>query len=814
MPEEVFVNRLLIGLSIITFLYQDSHADEGMYYPSQLPYEAIQIAYPDVVLTPEKIKQVASAAVKISSGGSGSFVSPNGLVLTNQHVAYACLQDLRSQGLISAEKTGFATDSYFAHSLEEELPCETYQLHQTLDVTDVTELVVPNIPRGTPQKEVDKFMKDISKKLVSLCEGISPSLSQKDYSDAQDELNIVCKFNPARMIEKFYLEKIKVYRDVRLVYIPSSDAAFIGGDALNFQYPRHAVDAAFLRAYGNENQQVSDTPCKSCSGYGETQKIHNALTGKVEKRFKGLETNEPLNTDTFYLRPSTKTDIKNGDFVMVVGHPYRTTRLRSHHKSDFDQNIKIPITLAVYSAKESVIQARIDELSGTEDPDLIKEREALKSQRSRLMNTFQYYKGVSDGLARLDILNKGIEKDNALSNAIQSNGTFQIKYGHLFKSLETINQTLNKYSMLSELLSTLKTNGVFKAPTTLLELVTSDLPNETTDEKKTQFVENTALLSTDVNVSISILAVAIEMIQSSQSNSNEENIFLSWIAEIQGYEKLNPFDIATNLIRFGLKGSNLYQNKEKRLNLLSLKLEELSNEGDTLLSMAIQIHNTAKAIDEKLSLLTPQQKPLRTLYAKALEEVMGQTMGYEDANYSLRISYGKVAGYQKGTQENPIDVASHTTFSTWAETTLDGTLLSDLFTADEANHAAQSAAVFQDQVINFISTLDITGGNSGSPILNKDLKVVGAAFDGNWEMIATDFMFDNTIGRTVSVSLPFVIQYMNADAAEGLGNPEAIKHQNRISLELTAAERGESIFEDGPPQFLFPRGPDPHEDGK
>jgi len=182
---------LVIGSSILSVLFFlgsfKVHAEEGMFYKDQIPFKKINKTYA-VDLTKEKVNKISKAVLKVSiggGGGSGSFISPDGLVLTNHHVAYDCVQDLRKKGKISAKKGGFASDYFYAKTYTEELPCSTYELHVTKEIIDITDQVVPALPKTGGLKEKNKVLEEISKKLISICEGISTKLSYEAYAKKQ-----------------------------------------------------------------------------------------------------------------------------------------------------------------------------------------------------------------------------------------------------------------------------------------------------------------------------------------------------------------------------------------------------------------------------------------------------------------------------------------------------------------------------------------------------------------------------------------------------------------------------------------------------
>lgn len=825
MKSSLVILALLI--STLKFnVYPTAHAEEGMFFKDQIPYETINTTYPGVNLTPDKINKISKSVFKISiggGGGSGSFISPDGLVLTNHHVAYDCVQDLRQQGKLKSEKTPFASDFFFAKGYDTELPCQQYELHISQDISDVTSMVVPQLPTGDFKLKKDALEK-ISKQLVSICEGLPTDLSDEAFEKEQERLTTVCELTSLSSIEKFFLEKRTVIRDVRLVYAPSKDIASLGQDALNFQYPRHAADFAFLRAYGNGQRRLPE--CNHCSPvdtYGEVKEVQNKK-GQPESRFFAHASNKPLDTSTHYLSPAITQPIQENEYVMIMGFPGGTTRLRDHNSIDFRINYQHPFEIAFYQALEHPMSARIAKLENTTDPTLIEEREGLKSDRASIMNSIQASQGMLGGLIRTELLQKKIELDQRLEAAIASNEKFKQGYGHVLPTMSNIYQDLRQANPTTTWLGNISRSGIFGIPSNIVTIVEGLDPNSGNpapdhikpklEKARTTLIENASLQPIDKDISIRVLSTALEIAKDKRYVIPLLNAVMFLISTIPGLDltTVTSEALATFIITSALDQSRIFsdkdEGKELRKKLLHSSLAQLRESQDPLIVVALKLKDTIKPEQEKFQRALGQVLAIRTQYGQALKEVLGEAgMNYYDANFTQRFTYGSVKGYQEKSGNEVLSVAVNTNFFDIPNTQLNGAPLLKVLSKDEIAFCEKAGKVFGNQPVNFISTTDITGGNSGSAVINKDLKVVGTAFDSNWVGIVQDYTYDNSSGRTVSVSLPFAIQVMNMDVAGGMDVAHAIHTPNRISQELENAENGKGSYIEPPKLMKLPVEP-------
>jgi hypothetical protein len=372
-----------------------SLADEGMWMPdslSKLPLaemkkRGFELKPEDVYsLTKPSLKD---AIVQISIGGTGSFVSPEGLILTNHHVAFAAVTRA------STSEKDYINNGFLAKSRAEEIPAQGYFIKITQDFKDVTAEVLSAVK---PEMSFEARLRAISLKQEEIGKANS---REKEGIDAQ----VV----EASGGYQYFLYTYLKLRDVRLVYAPPKSIGYYGGDPDNFEWPRHCGDFAFLRAYVG--------PDGNPAGFNKA--------------------NAPFKPKKFL--PINATGIKEGDFSMVMGYPGSTFRLRESYSVEYRQNIQLPDQIAS-------LRQQIDTLTkvSEKDPQL---KIRFADRIFSLSNALKAYEGAVAGLKRMDLVARKRAEESDMKKWVGANQVAKAKYGETLPQLESLYLELTANSL-------------------------------------------------------------------------------------------------------------------------------------------------------------------------------------------------------------------------------------------------------------------------------------------------------------------------------------------------------------------------------
>jgi hypothetical protein len=683
------------------------HADEGMYLPDtigRLPLDrlkkrGLKIPISDIYNpTGPSIKD----AVVIIGGGTGEFVSPEGLILTNHHVAFDALV-AASDATHDYGNTGFT-----AQSRATELPAEDYTVTITQDLKDVTNEVLNGLSLTTPDRSgtIQKRVQAIESAGTRADEGIQVRVLALNEGLA------------------YYQFTYQILRDIRLVYAPPKSIGYFGGDPDNFEWPRHCGDFAFMRAYVGPN--------------GKPATYSDKNVPFKPKKFLTL----------------SAAGVKEGDLMMVLGYPGSTRRYRESYSVAYNQDVAQPFFIDLLAKQIEVL-----EQIGEDDPA---RRVKLQGPIFDLSNTLKNFQGSVLALRREDVVGKKRIEEAVFTKWIEADPGRKEKYGEVLPSLAKAYATLNKTAQKDLLVQQLGTaSGLLDVGTFALLLAAEKEKPET--ERNATLLSPAALQRAKSRVT-SIFAdrnpilereMLVYLLRKASTLPPEQKIealekrFANLSPEARREAELNFARSVIESKRFATAEtvSALFDMTQTQLRDLREPLLDFAGELNGLISQArgrTQIFNTAIF----------QWRPL------LLEgmSVMKGGMTYPDANRTLRFSYGDVKSY------SPRESITYTAF-----TTLAGVIEKDTgrepFDVPEKLKQLQRAGDFGNYgntdkssvPVNFISTADIIGGNSGSPILNGRGEQVGIVFDGNYEGLGNDFFYNEARGRSISVDIRYVL---------------------------------------------------------
>lgn len=695
------------------------HADEGMWMPSQLPEIARQLKAAGFKGQARDLAELAkppmNAVVKVG-GASGAFVSKDGLVLTNHHVAFGVIQynsrpgrDLIQDGYIAADRGG-------------ELPANPdYRVLVTTGFDRITDRILADA-KGRQGRAYYDAVDAATKRAVAECErepGYRCSVANMYYGT------------------DFYLVRQLELRDVRLVYAPPNDIGNFGGEVDNFVWPRHAGDFTLLRAYvGRDGKPADYSP-----------------------------DNVPY-VPPAHLQVSTR-NVKEGDFAMLAGYPGVTFRHRM--ASEFANQIdwQLPSRVAVY-------QRMIDVIEGAAAKDEAA-RVSYANQVRGLKNTLKRAQGELDGLRRSDAARVRREDEAAMFAWLDKQPDAAAAKADIAAAQTVLDAGLATRER-DQLL------GLIQSQTQLLRaaLTVQRLAHERTrpdTERESGFQQRDETLITGQlkqvqrryapEVEKALLAELVTQYQAlpaSQHVPEFDAVFGTTPAQLK--QKLDAMYAGTKL-----------GDEAQRLAAMQADAATLAKTEDTVLKAAATLLPAILRMDEASKNSAGELLRLRPAYMRALiafRKSQGRAV-YPDANSTLRVSYGRISAMdpRDGVHYRPL-------------TTVQGIL--EKHTGQEPFNAPQplrdaiakgdfgttAEPSLDTQTVDLLTNLDTTGGNSGSPVLDAQGKLIGLNFDSNWEAVSASWMFDPRFKRAIHVDM----RYLRWLLAKVYPAPHLLKEMN------------------------------------
>lgn len=664
------MKRFLTMCLALSFIFSTlASADEGMWLYNESPKDKIKAKY-GFELTQQWLDHVRLSSVRFNNGGSGSFVSADGLTFTNHHVGAGCVQQLSSEGH-DYIKTGF-----YAKTRAEEAKCPNLELNELVGIEDVTDKVDAGVKPGMSAAEAGQAQRS--------------AMSQIENSCSQST-GLRCDVVTFYSGQVYNLYKYKKYTDVRLVFAPEFDSAFFGGDPDNFTYPRYDLDITFFRVY---------------------------------------EDGHPARLDN-YLRWS-RTGVKDNDLIFVSGHPGNTSRLLTVAQLDYLRDVDYPSRLALYKRRIALLQ---DFSKQSQENARIATEDIFGLQNSQKA-IIGYDSGLLDKLI-LDQKSADEAKLRAAYNANPKNAGSPDPWEEIAQAMKLQRDIYPQLTYLERLRGF--ASGLPQIARTLVRAAEEKpKPNA---ERLREF-RDSALPSLEQQLfSTAPVYKSLDTVLLTDSLTEMQDTWGKDNPEVQKVLKGKaPADAATELIA-GTKLDDVAVRKQ--LYDGGQAAIEASNDPLILAMRAIEPDALAvrKEFDDKIDSVVRRDG---TLIAKARFAQSGFSQP-PDATFTLRLSYGAVKGYKENGKNIPYS------------TTMGGAY------EHAAEHQNQPPYKLPDSwmnakgklnlktPLNFVSTADIIGGNSGSPTVNKEGEVVGIIFDGNIESLPWNIAYSDMQGRAVSV---------------------------------------------------------------
>ena len=690
---------ILTLLSVFTF---QSRADEGMWLPlfvQRLNY--VDMQKEGLHLTAEEIYSINHSSLKdaiiIFGGGcTGEIVSPNGLIFTNHHCGYGAIQSH------STVEHDYLSDGFWATRYEEELPTPGLKASFLVSIQDVTAAVLAGVTPNMTEFERANKIKENSK-----------NIEAENTKGTSYNARAVSFFNG----NEYYLFLYDVYTDVRLVGAPPTSIGKFGADTDNWMWPRHTGDFAVFRVYANKDNKPAEYAAD----------------------------NVPMKSKQFL--PISIKEKKKGDFAMIMGYPGRTTRYATSTaiKSALEKNN--PMVVKIRTKKLDIL--REDMAADAE----VRIKYAAKFAGSA--NYWKYFIGQSKGLKQLGVYDRKKELEDQFVKWISLDKDRGTKYSKALPDISTAYETINKYEAAVRYNAEAIMRGCeIIAFTGNFNKLANELARPNPDQMLIQTLskqvsENSDQYFKNYNMAtdIKMLAAMLQLYYNDVPTEMQPAYLEKMHAKYKG--NFEPYSKAVFV-------KTIFSSKAK-VDAFLADPKSKTVEKDPAFVLQKAFSANVEIID---GLVNPSNDLLvkgNRLFMQGLREMQSDKVFYPDANSTMRLTYGQVLDY------SPADAVDYDFI-----TTLDGLMAKEDPSNPEFVVSEKLKLLYKSKdygrygengkmVVGFLTNNDITGGNSGSPVLNGDGELIGLAFDGNWEAMSGNYAFEPKLQRTICVDIRYVL---------------------------------------------------------
>ncbi len=642
---------------------------------------------------------IKDAIVQLGNGCTAEIMSNKGLVFTNHHCGYDAIQTL------SSVEHNYLEDGYWASSFEEELPAEGLTVTFIDDIIDVTQDILKGLsPELKPEER-----QSIIDKNINLLNTQTP----------QDRFHTI-EIKPFFKGNKYFMIKKTTFYDIRLVGTPPASLGKFGGDTDNWMWPRHTADFSVFRVYAD----ASNNP---------------ALYSPDNKPY----------TPKYSLKINLE-DLKEDDFTMVMGFPGRTTEYLTSYAVKMKQDIRNPARVAVRERTLAIMDKNM------------KNNQALKlklaSKHASLANYWKFWIGESQGLKKFNAVKAKEEFEKEFTKRVNSSRRWSGLYRNLLPRFKELYNQLEPYGVVQDYTSEVFNRNIDLPTVAMITNMLVERGNQNGEAAYAQLKERfkgylleNVLKNFDPKTDQEIFASLIDLYV-----TKVDKTFIS-PALTEALKNQTPEALAKTVYENSVLSS--LEGIEALFTNSSFEDFKKQLENDP----AYQLFIAQKQwIDEKVSkpanAINTQIDALMAKYLKAQMDLFPEKHFYPDANFTLRVAYGRVKGF------TPRDAVFYKPFThlygvieKYVPNDPEFDLPQNLIDAYNKKDYGQYASKDGTLITNFLATNHITGGNSGSPILNANGEHIGLAFDGNWEGVMMDVYYRPEIARSIHVKDNYVL---------------------------------------------------------
>ena len=696
--------------AIVALLAVNAFGAEGMWMPQQIPQLSSELLKLGLKIDPNRFADLTGdpmGAVVSLGGCSASFVSPDGLVVTNHHCGFGALQ------FNSTPQRDLITNGFLAKTHDEELSAGPgSRILVTTSIEDVTNRITGNLTEKMSNLDREKTIDRNTKQLVDECE-----------KPGGVRCRVASVFEGSQYLRTTQME----IRDVRLVYAPALGVGDFGGETDNWMWPRHTGDWSYLRAYVGPDGKPADYS-KSNVPYHSAHVLRVAAEG-----------------------------IKPGDFVLVAGYPGRTFRYRTAAEVGNMQRYAYPTTIRYATDLNNILR------------DMSKNNKAVEiANAGRIKgndNVLKNYTGTLTGFQNFGIVGQRQKREAELASYVASHPEAK-KYAGVVDEMNRLEQQQLATQQRDTVLQWLFRSSPMLAQSSTLYRLSLERPKGDIDRNQgfqerdwPRIAEGITRAQKSLEPQSDRAGLRYFLLESQKLPANQRITALDdLIAKAGGVDKF------LDQLYANTKVADLLQRKAMQTESTA----QLQARHDSMIDFAAALSPLQLANEQREKEYAGAMSRIRPMYMEALRTSTGGRL-YPDANGTLRITFGKVVGY------SPKDAVWYN-----PQTTVGGILQKNTGSGEfdapknelDAIRANKTAGYVDPQLgevpVDFLSDVDTTGGNSGSPTLNAKGELCGLLFDGTYESLGSDFVVDPNITRSIHVDAVYMLWVM--DAVDGAHN--------------------------------------------